>query len=224
MVVEHNRGIGSDGRPKREVHLAGPPELTTTCVLPSLAGLVGDGLRLRVTLGRPAEQLLAGLEAGTFDIVVSTIEPIGGTVVASRLLEEEFVLVAAAGTPVDRERLRRDPSALDGLPLIAYAEDLPIIRRYWRVVFGVPPPRGPAVVVPDLRGVLAVTTAGGGVTVLPRYLCARPLASGRLIVLLEPASPPTNTVYLASAQRGEEAEVQAVSRCLLDRAAGWQAP
>jgi LysR substrate binding domain len=81
-------------------------------------------------------------------------------------------------------------------PLVAYGENLPMLRRYWREVFGTRLTRAPAVVVPDLRGVLATVAAGAGVTVLPRYLCAADLADGRLQVLAEPELPPVNTLFL----------------------------
>jgi DNA-binding transcriptional LysR family regulator len=105
---------------------------------------------------------------------------------------------------------------------VAYAEDLPIIRRYWRTVFGVRPTGSAAIVVPDLRGVLAGAVAGAGVTVLPRYLCARELASGALVPLLEPKAPPVNTLFLA-ARSGTTAlpHIAAVHACLLAEAASW---
>lgn len=209
--------------PDRQIHLAGPPEFTSTCVLPALAGLVRDGLNLHVTLGRPAEQLLALLAAGVLDTVVSTIAPGDEAVGRTPLFEEEFVLVAAAGVraDIDPDQLQRGPAALAGLPLIAYAEDLPIVRRYWRAAFGVPPASKPAVVVPDLRAVLAMTVAGAGVTVLPSYLCRRELASGKLVALLEPFPSPANTIYLASGAKSNTAEVKAVTECLVAHAHLW---
>ena len=72
--------------------------------------------------------------------------------------DEEFALVAAprwsSGTTVT------SPEALRTVPLIAYAEEAPIVRRYWRTVFGTRLTRTADVVVPDLRGVLATTRAG----------------------------------------------------------------
>ena len=78
------------------------------------------------------------------------------------------------------------------------ARSLDVLRRYWRAVFGTRLTRSPAVVVPDLRGVLAAVTAGAGVTVLPRYLCAAELADGRLGLLAEPELAPINTLFLVS--------------------------
>ncbi|WP_336245606.1 LysR substrate-binding domain-containing protein [Nonomuraea sp. SYSU D8015] len=89
------------------------------------------------------------------------------------------------------------PKALAGVPLVAYAEDLPIVRRYWRTVFGRRPAMAAQVVIPDLRGVLSAVKAGMGVSVLPAYLCRRDLAAGALVTLADPEEPPINTGYLA---------------------------
>ncbi|SFW91839.1 LysR family transcriptional regulator [Amycolatopsis australiensis] len=192
------------------VHLAGPAELTTMRVLPALTGLVASGLRLRVTFGL-AEDLLAGLAQRRFDVVVSTIRPRGRGLTATPLTDEEFVLVGPRG-------FDGDPRTA---PLVAYAEDLPIIRRYWRSVLGVRPPSGPAVVVPDLRGVLTCVLTGFGVSVLPRYLCAAELASGDLVALLEPAEPPINTLFVVTRAEPCRPGPAAVRDALLADADRW---
>jgi DNA-binding transcriptional LysR family regulator len=203
--VDALTAIGARGAARRDplakpVHLGGPAEFTTRCALPALAGLVDSGLKLRVTFGL-ADDLLAGLPTGRFDIVISTIRPRSRGLTAMALTDEEFVLVAAPAWAdrIDRPRLEREhAAALRDVPLVAYAEDLPLIRRYWRTVFGTRPAGSAAVVAPDLRAVLASTLAGVGVTVLPRYLCAGELASGDLVALLDPQVSPINTLYLVT--------------------------
>ncbi|WP_411757722.1 LysR family transcriptional regulator [Streptomyces venezuelae] len=179
------------------VHLAGPAELLCTRVLPALAPLVADGVQLRVTTGL-TEPLLDELRAGRHDLAIATSRPRGRTLTAVPLLDEEFVLVAA---PAWAERLdgrvtTEGPGVLHTVPLVTYAEDLPIARRYWRHVFDRRLTRRAAVTVPDLRGVLAAVVAGAGFTVLPRYLCQDELASGALVTLHETDDPPINTAYL----------------------------
>ncbi|SDQ92694.1 LysR family transcriptional regulator [Thermostaphylospora chromogena] len=194
------------------VHLGGPAEFLSTQVIPMLAPLVREGLRLRVTFGL-SDDLLAALAEGRLDLVISTIRPRVRGVTAEPVFDEEFVLVAspelAAGLP--------DPTRQD-VPVIAYAEDLPIIRRYWRTVLGRRPTMTAQVVIPDLRGVLAAVRAGMGVSVLPAYLCREDLAAGRLVALREPEPPPINTGYLAVRSGGlARPAVAAVHRRLLDR-------
>jgi DNA-binding transcriptional LysR family regulator len=193
------------------VHLGGPAELVCARVLPALAPLVAEGLRLRVTLGLP-DPLLASLADGGLDLVISTVRARRHGLRAEPLCDEEFVLVAAPAWNVD---------GLDLAPLVAYAENLPILRRYWRMVFDARLTRPPALVVPDLRGVLAAVVAGAGVTVLPRYLCAAELADGRLRALLEPDLPPINTLFLVSRAGVTRPAATAVRDHLLQHGRSW---
>ncbi|MCX5347142.1 MULTISPECIES: LysR family transcriptional regulator [Streptomyces] len=196
-AVADRRGAGAD-QPPDPVHLAGPAELLCTRVLPALAPLTAQGVRLRVTPGL-TDELLDGLRGGRFDLVIATTRPRGRTLTAVPLMDEEFVLVAAPSWAerIDPARVAAEgPAALHGAPLVTYAEDLPIARRYWRHVFGVRLTGQASITVPDLRGVLAAVVAGAGITVLPRYLCLDALASGALVPLLSPEEPPINTGYL----------------------------
>src|SRR3954453_17362514 len=84
------RGTGSGDPSGRPVHLAGPAELTAVRVLPALAPLVRGAVRLRVTVGL-ADDLLTGLSAGRFDLVVATVRPRGRETRAVPLTDEEFV-------------------------------------------------------------------------------------------------------------------------------------
>ncbi|RSM96608.1 LysR family transcriptional regulator [Nonomuraea sp. WAC 01424] len=187
---------GSELPSDEAVHLGGPAEFLCEVVMPMLAPLVRDGLRLRTTLGL-ADDLLADLAAGRLDLVLSTIRPRVRGVRADPVYDEEFVLVAAPSLAATLPPGRVGPKELATVPMVAYAEDLPIVRRYWRTVFGRRPSMAAQVVIPDLRGVLSAVRAGTGVSVLPAYLCRRDLAEGTLVVLAEPAEPPINTGYLA---------------------------
>ncbi|WP_282202930.1 LysR family transcriptional regulator [Kitasatospora fiedleri] len=250
----------TERRPSAEpVHLAGPAELLGTLLLPALAPLVADGVRLRVSTGL-SDPLLAELRSGRHDVVVSTRRPTGRALTAVPLADEEFVLVAAPGWAAHRalahpaHRAHRahskdpavpadladpahltdltdptdiaDPTdladALPRLPLVSYAEDLPIVRHYWRHVFGRRLHALAAVTVPDLRAVRAAVAAGAGWSVLPEYLCRDALASGALVPLLRPADPPINTAYLV--HRPEAAanpHLAAVREHLLAAARHW---
>ncbi|MEV5438343.1 LysR family transcriptional regulator [Streptomyces sp. NPDC052682] len=222
LAAATGHGTPEGARPA-PVHLAGPAELLATRALPALAPLVTRGVRLRVTAGL-TDPLMDELRAGRHDLVIATARPRGRVLSATPLTDEEFVLVAApvwAGRLKDR--LAADgPAALHDVPLISYAEDLPIVRRYWRHVFGRRLTAHAAVSVPDLRAVLALVTAGAGFSVLPRYLCADALARGALVLLDEPEDTPINTGFLV--QRPgipDNPHVTLVRDRLLEAARAW---
>ncbi|WP_194819605.1 LysR family transcriptional regulator [Nocardia sp. XZ_19_385] len=217
------RPAHAEPAPEPPVRLAGPAEMLATQVLPALAPLITAGVRLNVTAGL-SDELLAGLRAGQYDLVLSTVRPRGRTVVAEPLTDEEFVLVAAPAVAarIDGERLRAEgPVALSGVPLISYAADLPILRRYWRHVFGVRLTAEPAVIVADLRAISATVAAAAGISVLPRYLCAEELETGALIALLDPADPPINTGFLVRRPGPTAPHVDQVAQHLRTAARAW---
>lgn len=214
--------IGQPAEPP--VLLGGPAEFLATMAIPALAPLVAEGVRLTVSPGL-ADDLLAGLRAGKFDLVISSVRPRGRTVLAEPLADEEFVLVAApviaAGLDLDRLRAN-DLAVLADSPLVSYASDLPILRRYWRHVFDTRLDGEASLVVPDLRAVLGAVIAGAGISVLPRYLCAKELVSGAIVALLEPEDPPINTGFLARRIGGaSRPHVDLVHTRLLAAAHSW---
>jgi DNA-binding transcriptional LysR family regulator len=191
--------VAGDDNVVGTVRIGGPAEFMAARILPTLAPLTTRGLKLKVTLGL-AEDLLTALHDGQADLVISTNRPKRG-LDATPLADEEFILVGppALARTVDTAREAEDPvKALAHLPLVAYAEELPIIRRYWRSEFGRRPPNPIAVVVPDLRAVLATVVAGAGVSVLPRYIAEPALTSGSVEILHQAQVQPLNTAFLVT--------------------------
>lgn len=199
---------------KIALHVGGPAELMSVKVVPALVELPDTALR--VTLGMPGD-LLDQLANGGLDLVVSSIRPRIRGIVSAPLYVEELTVVAAP-----RWYYPDTSGVLGDAPWVSYAEDLPLIRRYWLTVYKTMPPGNAVVVVPDLRAVLAATLAGAGATVLPRYLCEHELATGALRELILRGELPTNTIYLA-ARTGAFTEPHIVRArdLLMAHAANW---
>ncbi|GAA0445852.1 LysR family transcriptional regulator [Streptomyces sp. NPDC046215] len=185
--------------PHRTLHLAGPPEFTALRALPALTPLINKGLAVRTAHGT-AEELFENLAAGHHDLVITTSRPRGGLLTATPLCDEEHVLVAAprwaarlGGAAVLRDK---GAQALENLPVVEVHESLPLVSRYWASVFDTKPIASGSVITPDLRAVLTCVTAGAGLAVLPRYLCADALDTGEVVALLDPPVPPLRTYFL----------------------------
>ncbi|NUP24460.1 MAG: LysR family transcriptional regulator [Streptomyces sp.] len=185
----------------RSLHLAGPPEFTAERALPALTALTsedGQGFALRASFGN-AEEILEGLAAGHHDLAISTARPRGALLTATPLCDEEHVLIAAPrwadgiGAGVLRSK---GAHALEDIPVVEVHESLPFVSRYWASVYDSRPAAPGTVIAPDLRAVLACTTAGAGLAVLPRYLCSTALERGHVVALHEPPVPPLRTYFL----------------------------
>ncbi|MFI8824188.1 LysR family transcriptional regulator [Streptomyces sp. NPDC053431] len=182
----------------RTLHVAGPPEFTSTRVLPALTPLVAQGLAVRASLLGDAQETLDGLAAGHHDLAVATARPRGGLFAATPLCDEEHVLVAAPrwAARLSPEVLREGAVVLEQLPVVEVHESLPFVSRYWTAVFESKPAAAATVIAPDLRAVRDSAASGAGLAVLPRYLCEEDLERGRLVALLDPPVPPLRTYFL----------------------------
>ncbi|GAB6856057.1 LysR family transcriptional regulator [Microbacterium xylanilyticum] len=172
------------------IHVGGAAEILSVKVVPRLDELIdAANAPIRLAFGL-AQELLDALAGGTLDVVVSAVPPQREGITAIPFYDEEFVLVAAPAWAA------ADP---EDVPVVAYAENLPIVRRYWRSVFGRAPSALRIVaVIPDLRGIRDAVRTGIGMSVLPEYLVADDLRTGALIALDEPEIPPLNTLHLAT--------------------------
>ncbi|SMC67437.1 DNA-binding transcriptional regulator, LysR family [Kibdelosporangium aridum] len=220
LAVELSPGPGYSGT----VRLAGPAELMAARIMPTVAPLTARGLRLQVTLGL-AEDLLAALHDDQLDIVVSAVRPKRKGLVTTTFVDEEFILVGPPplARTINVDRLADDPvKALAHLPLVAYDENLPIIRRYWRSEFGRRPPNATSITVPDLRAVLAAVIAGAGVSVLPRYIAEPALTAGSVEILHQAQVQPLNTAFLVTRPGGlANRSIAVVHDQLKTRAGTW---
>jgi len=142
-----------------------------------------------------------------------------------QLFDEELVLLAS---PQWAERIgidavaAADADALAGAPLVAFDEQLPLLRRYFRVVFKRAVKGTASLVVDDLRAIRQAVAAGAGISVLPRYLAADALAQGELIELHRPRRPPVNAIFLARRPGPPDPRCSAITDTLRQAAPEWE--
>jgi DNA-binding transcriptional LysR family regulator len=199
------------------VYIGGPSEFLGAKVLPALADLHEENIQLRVKLGQP-ETLLEELQAGALDMFVSTIRLSRPGLETTALYLEELVLV---GNSYWAKKLPAKQLATKGLellsktPLLAYSEELPLLRKFWRKTFGKVPEATATLVIPDLRAIVQSAKAGAGVTVIPRYLVEDELENGQLLELYKAAKPSVNQLYLVSQGKKSHARVTYVKDRIL---------
>jgi DNA-binding transcriptional LysR family regulator len=203
--------------------LGGPADCLAVKVIPALVPFTTAGLRVRARTGLTKE-LMSDLGAGELDVVIATTPTRQRGVTVQPLFDETLVLVASptVARRLDTARLRRgDPSGLGDVALLAFAENVPLVRRYWRSVFGSASAPSARIVLDDLRGLITALTADAGVSVVPSYLAQRELDTGELVLLADPADPPTNTLYVAHRSGRPPRHVAAVVDHLTRLARAW---
>jgi DNA-binding transcriptional LysR family regulator len=200
------------------VYIGGPADALSAKIVPALQPLIGQGLIVRASTGE-TKPLLSRLADGELDLVVATTPSRVRGVQLAPLFTETLALVAGDHWA---ERLHKPtPDSLAAAPMVAYAENLQLIRRYWRTVFPATAPPTPRVVLDDLRGIIATVVAGAGWSVVPTYLATGELAAGTLRVLHHPPEPPTNTLHLATPAGRNNPSIRAVAAHLQNAARSW---
>lgn len=177
------------------VHLGGPAEFMSLRVVPLLAPLMAESLSFRMHVGG-RERLYAMLEADEVDLAFTASVPQSRALGYAEVAREQLLAVAAPS--LGRRLAGRDVDAalLAALPLVAYDDDLPLVRDWWRHLFGRAPELRAAATIPDLRAVERLAREGAGWTVLPDYICTDAFAEGALVALVPPKRCPANALHL----------------------------
>jgi DNA-binding transcriptional LysR family regulator len=172
------------------------------------------------------QELIAQLLNNQLDGVIATQKIAKSELEYQLIFEENFWLVGPPKReiPIVRDALQADLSFLATWlrkqPWIAYSDELPIIRRFWRVVFGQRLDVNPQFVIPDLRSIRMAIAYGLGYSVLPDYLCREWIANGQLNLVLQPTQAVTNQIWLT--YRKSERQSQQIMALLSLLSSEWQ--
>jgi DNA-binding transcriptional LysR family regulator len=222
--------FGSLGRP---LILGGPLDLLGERVLPTLAPLLSlDGIRIQIQPGI-AEELLEHLRQRTIDLFIATrwLNPLDIKVTYHRLFREQYVLVGNADWKKRIPARASEEEAVGVLaqaPFLAFDVDLPLIRDHPLIaehedaIFGVHPLARVALVMPNFGALRNAAIAGGGVTVLPRYVAEDAIKAKQLYELYEPQDRQFNQIYLAHRDEPQSEAVQRIIDELRAKAPHWE--
>ena len=166
------------------LRVATTAELFEGHVLPRLAQM-----QVRITAVFGDDERVTNLVAvGDADVAITTSPPPRRPHLDTRPLNGSTFALVTASSVAPTTPLTTLAAVADWLSArnwLAYSHELPITRRFWASAFGRSFDARLALVAPDLRAVSAAVELGLGTTLLPTYICARPLAEGRLVRLYD---------------------------------------
>jgi DNA-binding transcriptional LysR family regulator len=174
------------------LRLGSPPEFFSEYLLERLP--LDAKMLFTVQFGL-VQDLIEQLLDSQIDVAIATQKIPNPELEYKLIFEESFWLVGPPGvkSPIDLTTLEQ---WLKTQSWIAYSEDLPIIRRFWRMVFGQRLAVNPQWVIPDLRSIRRAIGLGLGYSILPDYLCEKWVADRRLTLILKPSKAVTNAIWL----------------------------
>lgn len=187
------------------IRLGTPSDFFNEMILRQLSTTSDSVLTVRFGL---AQELIDQLLASQIDGAIATQKITHPALEYKLIFEETFWLVAPAETTIpdtldgdqnslSQSRLKELEQWLQAQPWIAYSEELPIIRRFWRMVFGRRLDISPRLIIPELRSIREAIAQGLGFSILPDYLCKAWVADQRLKLILQPSPPVSNSIWLA---------------------------
>ncbi|SDN03268.1 LysR family transcriptional regulator [Ensifer sp. YR511] len=177
------------------VHIAGPAEFLSVRLVPMILPLQVHGLKFRLQTGN-RNRIRTLLDDGAVDLAITTSKPDNATHGHVEIGRERLLLVAAP--EIARQMKGRSLTAafLRELPCLAYDEHLPLVREFIEAVFNETPLYQAAVTAPDLRLLANGVATGAGWSVLPDYIAADYIATGRMAELPTIRPGPENLLYL----------------------------
>jgi len=171
--------------------IGGPAEWIHACLI---ANLPEHPYLLSFTFGE-TKPLIQSLKNSEIDLLIATQQVATSGLIFTKLATETFKLVGSR--PMEEDGVGEDMrQRLERLDWIAYAPDLPMIRRFWFAAFGERCTLKPKITVPDLRVIKSLVLRGSGVSVLPDYLIADELDNGLLHELQAAPEPVQNDLWL----------------------------
>lgn len=162
---------------------------------------VGDSaFHLHVEVGE-ADKMLDALSRGKLDVVIATQPDHNNSIDYVKMDQEDFCLVAPRKMILPKA-VRKQRKDIERFLLeqswLSYSVELPIIRRFWQIVFKHRPSIEPQLIAPSLLLLRKAVELGQGISVLPRYLVAEELETGTLRILWQPKESVVNDLWLAT--------------------------
>lgn len=179
------------------IHIVGPAEFIGERLTSVVAALDMTEMRCRIRLGN-REFIQQSIIDNEADIAITSYDIESPDLVKSTLYTEQLLLVGGGGWRQGCKTLQFNRQTLLNKKWVAYDDDMPLIRTYLDTVYGAGPLPPASITADDLRIVRDLAIEGRAVTVLPDYLCAEGLASGKLHLVEKPKINVENKLLMYS--------------------------
>lgn len=177
------------------VTIIGPAELLWAKSAKLFSPVVHNELRFKLLTG-DRKKIYASLNDGISQIAITTSKPDAQKFGYKVIGKEKLIIVASATMATYFKDKEVTAELLESLPLIAYDEQLPLIREVFQQLFGAVTNMQASITVPDLRIVERMIREHSGWTVMPEYLCQEEITAGRIIQINIGVKMPENDIYL----------------------------
>ncbi|CBJ79308.1 putative LysR-family transcriptional regulator [Xenorhabdus bovienii str. Jollieti] len=160
-----------------------------------LSSIINKQLRFKLLIG-DRKKIYSSLNDGDSDLAFTTSCPDENKFGFEIIGKEKLIIVTSASIAAELKNKSISPEILEKYPLISYDNQLPLIRDYYKLVFGVEADILPSITISDLRVIGRIISDNNGWTVMPEYLCEDGFKSRKVFKINHNTNIPENNFYL----------------------------
>ncbi|OOG17821.1 LysR family transcriptional regulator [Sphingobacterium sp. CZ-UAM] len=153
-------------------------------------------------------QMQQDLDNGLLDLIITPQKGNQQNLVYQPFSKERIVLIAGCQTDTTAlEALLHDNKIKEASELLkkqlwySTAADMDHLRNFWSTHFGEHPDFSPNYIVPNISSIIRCLSNNKGFSIVPDFLCAEAIASGKIKLVWEGQSPVENTLYFGTRKK-----------------------
>jgi DNA-binding transcriptional LysR family regulator len=207
-----------DRRAHATVHVTAQIDVLASLVLPALATIHREGIRIVATPGM-LDVVIERLLTGDAHVAVVEQRPRHAELEFEPMIEYDAAIFASPSRAAEILGAKDRGAAIAHGPFAAVREEMPVVRSVLRACFDLDVRTRPALVVPDLRACAAYVAAGDAVGVMARPFVTPLLDSGAVVEIPAPRPSPRFTAWIGT-RRGTAGAARIAAVCQRLRDAG----
>jgi len=153
-------------------------------------------------------QMQQDLDNGLLDLIITPQKGNQQNLQYEAFSKERIVLIAGCQTDTSTlESLLNDNKIKEAAQLLkkqlwySTAADMDHLKKYWSTHFGEHPDFSPNYIVPNISSIIRCLSNNTGFSIVPDFLCAEALASGKIKLIWEGTSPVENILYFGTRKK-----------------------
>ncbi|RFS19375.1 LysR family transcriptional regulator [Chitinophaga silvatica] len=153
-------------------------------------------------------QMQQDLDNGFLDLIITPQSGNQQNLLYEPFSKEKIVLIAGSKTETSAlEELLQTGKTKEAISLLkqqlwySTAADMEHRKNFWQRHFGEHPDFSPNYIVPNISSIIRCLSDGTGFSVVPDFLCAEEIKSGKIKLIWEGKNPLENTLYFGTRKK-----------------------
>ncbi|WP_312187992.1 LysR family transcriptional regulator [Sphingobacterium sp.] len=153
-------------------------------------------------------QMQQDLDNGLLDLIITPQKGNQQNLQYEAFSKERIVLIAGGQTDtteleelLQKNKIKEAAQLLKKQLWYSTAADMDHLKNYWSTHFGEHPDFSPNYIVPNISSIIRCLSNNTGFSIVPDFLCAEAIASGKIKQIWEGTSPVENILYFGTRKK-----------------------